>query len=45
MAIAKAARQVGDRDLERAARQLLRDEHGIAVTFLRAKGAPGQPAA
>ena len=39
LAIARAAHQSGNRDLERAARRLLRDEHGIDVTFRR----PVQP--
>jgi hypothetical protein len=33
LAIANAARRIGDRDLERAAIALLRDEHHIDVTF------------
>jgi hypothetical protein len=41
VAIARAARLTGDRDLERAARQLLRDEHGIEISFRRRPtGAP-----
>jgi hypothetical protein len=36
LAIARAAHQIGDRDLERAARKLLRDRHGIKVSFRRA---------
>lgn len=35
LAIARAARLIGDRDLERAARRLLRDCWGIEVTFRR----------
>ena len=35
LAIARAARKSGDRALERAARQLLREEHGIEINFLR----------
>jgi hypothetical protein len=33
VSIAKAARLTGDRDLERAARKLLRDGHGIELSF------------
>jgi hypothetical protein len=38
LAIAKAAHQTGNCDLERAARQLLKDHHGIEVTFRRGTG-------
>jgi hypothetical protein len=38
VAIARAARLTGDRDLERAARRLLRDDHGIELTFCRGAG-------
>jgi len=34
-AVARAAHIAGDRDLEREARRLLEDEHGIRVTFTR----------
>lgn len=40
VAIAKAARQAGDRDLERAARRQLQERHGIRITFDRHKEAP-----
>jgi hypothetical protein len=33
LAIANAARRVGDRDLEQSALDALRDEHGIEVIF------------
>lgn len=33
LAIARAAHQIGDRDLERAARKLLRERYGIEVSF------------
>jgi hypothetical protein len=33
LAIANAAHRVGDRDLERAARRLLREQFGIEVSF------------
>jgi hypothetical protein len=33
LAIARAANLIGDRDLERAARRLLRDSYGIEVRF------------
>jgi hypothetical protein len=36
LAITRAARKMGDRQLERAARQLLRERYGIEVTFRRA---------
>jgi hypothetical protein len=40
VAIAKAAHQTGDRELERAARRELQDRHGIILRFVRpAKGA------
>jgi hypothetical protein len=35
LAIIRAARAIGDRDLERAAKSQLRDEYGIEVTFRR----------
>ena len=35
LAIIRAARALGDRDLERTAKAILRDEHGIEVTFRR----------
>jgi hypothetical protein len=35
LAIARAAHQIGDRELERAARKLLRERHGIEVSFRR----------
>ena len=35
VAIAQAGHRTGDRDIERAARRLLREEHGIEVRFLR----------
>jgi hypothetical protein len=35
LAIARAAREVGDRDLERAARRLLRERYGIEISFRR----------
>jgi hypothetical protein len=35
LAIIRAARQTHDRGLERAARQILRDQHGIELTFRR----------
>jgi hypothetical protein len=40
VAIARAAHLTGDRHLERAARRLLREQHGIEVTFRR----PGKEA-
>jgi hypothetical protein len=36
VAVARAARLAGDRDLERAARRLLREHWGIELTFRRA---------
>jgi hypothetical protein len=36
-AIARAARQSGDRELERNAKRTLLEEYGIAVTFPRQK--------
>lgn len=36
LAIARAARLTGDRGLERAARRLLRERHGIEISFCRA---------
>ena len=33
LAIARAARTIGDHDLERAAVRMLRDEYGIDVRF------------
>ncbi len=39
VAIARAAHQTGDRELERAARRLLRERFGIKITFRR----PGNP--
>jgi hypothetical protein len=36
VAIAKAAHQIGNRSLELAARQLLREQHGIELSFPRA---------
>jgi hypothetical protein len=35
LAIIRAARAIGDRDLERAAKSQLRDEYGIELTFRR----------
>jgi hypothetical protein len=35
LAIARAARLTGNRDLERAARQLLKDHWGISLVFCR----------
>jgi hypothetical protein len=35
VAIVRAARKAGDRELERAARQRLEEEYGIKLTFLR----------
>jgi hypothetical protein len=35
VAVARAARLIGDRDLERAARRLLRDRWGIELSFRR----------
>jgi hypothetical protein len=35
LAIAHAAHRMGDRYLERAARKLLREGHGIVVSFCR----------
>jgi hypothetical protein len=40
LAIARAARQVGDRDLERAARRLLRERYGIDISFRRERMVP-----
>jgi hypothetical protein len=37
LAIAHAARLAGDRELERAARRLLRERHGIEVSFRRSQ--------
>lgn len=39
VAILVAARRANDRDLEREARQRLKDEYGIRLTFAR----PGRP--
>ncbi len=39
VAVARAARAIGDKALLRAARQLLRDQHGIELSFCRAKKA------
>ena len=36
LAIARAAHQTGDHQLERAARKLLRDRYGIEVSFRHA---------
>lgn len=41
VAIARAARIVRDRDLERSARQELRERFGIELSFLRQKPATG----
>jgi hypothetical protein len=38
LAIIRAARAIGDRDLERAAKTQLRDEYGIKLTFRRPRG-------
>jgi hypothetical protein len=38
LAIARAARLIGDRELERAARRLLRDRYGIDISFRRGAG-------
>jgi hypothetical protein len=35
LVIARAAHQTGDRDLERAARKLLHEQHGIVLSFRR----------
>ena len=35
VAIAKAAHQFGDRELERAARRALKERHGIILRFAR----------
>jgi hypothetical protein len=35
LAIIRAARAIGDRDLEQAAKRQLRDEYGIEVSFRR----------
>jgi hypothetical protein len=35
LAIIRAARAIGDKDLERAAKEQLRQEYGIEVTFRR----------
>ena len=35
LAIMRAARQAGDRELERSARQLLRDQYGIEIVIRR----------
>jgi hypothetical protein len=39
VAVAKAAHVTGDRDLERAARRLLLEQHGIELIFRRPDGA------
>ena len=44
LAIARAAHLMGDRDLERAARKLLREHYGIEVTFRQASGPERQVA-
>jgi hypothetical protein len=36
LAIARAAHLIGDRDLERSARRLLRERYGVEVSFRRA---------
>jgi hypothetical protein len=36
VAIARATHRTGDRDLEHAARKLLREHHGIKISFNRA---------
>lgn len=41
VAIAKAANLTGNRGLERAARQELRDSHGIKLSFERPKSKGG----
>jgi hypothetical protein len=35
LAIARAAHLIGDRDLERAARRILRERYGVEVSFRR----------
>jgi hypothetical protein len=40
LAIVRAARQVGDRDLERAARRLLRERYGIDIAFRQERKVP-----
>lgn len=40
VAVARAAHAIGDRGLERTARQALRDQHGIEITFHRFKKGP-----
>ncbi len=35
VAVAKAAHTMGDRRLERAAKRLLREQHGIIISFRR----------
>jgi len=42
VAIARAARAAGDRDLERSARRQLADNYGIELTFRRAPVLPAQ---
>lgn len=41
VAIAKAAHENGDRELERSAKRLLLEQHGIGLTFRRV-GKPSQ---
>jgi hypothetical protein len=40
LAIIRAARAIGDRDLEQAAKRQLRDEYGIEITFRRPQQEP-----
>lgn len=40
VAIARAAHEVGDRELERAAKRELLDRFGVVLTFARRKGVP-----
>lgn len=40
LAIARAAHLVGDRELERVARRLLRERYDIKVTFRRPRSRP-----
>ena len=39
-----AARQVGDREMERRGREILARDHGIRIAFTRGKRSPAQPA-
>jgi hypothetical protein len=40
VSVARAAHRTGDRNLERAAKRLLRDDYGIQISFVRTEREP-----